>query len=405
VSTLKRAFYWLRDLAALPGDSHDERLQKRLQVVMALASIPTVGAWGLLFVAEGHARLALFHLGYLLGTVVMLVILGWTKRMSLFRLPHTVLVMAAPFGLHWQTGGYRGSGGAMLWCLLSPIAAMMFLGARRSLPLFLAVMGLGLAGWVREGPLAPAHYELGPDEVAFHFAFNTVGFSAFLYLSTSYFVSRVDFEKARSDRLLLNVLPPLIAERLKKDEGVIADRFEAVTVLFTDIVGFTPLAARLSAREVVLLLDEIFSAFDRLAAEHGLEKIKTIGDAYMLVGGLPTPVDDHAGRVARAALAMRAFVERFSRERGLELSMRIGLHSGEVVAGVIGRSKFSYDLWGDTVNTASRMESHGAPGRVHVSEATRRLLGERFVCTDRGVITVKGKGEMRGYWLESEASA
>jgi guanylate cyclase len=399
---VKRAFLWLRDLATRPTDTHDERLQKRLQIVMAAASVPTVALWGLLFVAQGHAHFALWHLGFCVGTLLLLVLVGLTRNIKLFRLPHPILVMLGPFGLHWQAGGFRGSGGAMLWCLLAPIAAMMFVGAKRSLPQFIGVMVLAGLAWLREGPLAPASYELTPQEAAFHFTFNTIGFVAFLYLSTRYFVSRIDFEKARSDRLLLNVLPAPIAERLKKDEGVIADRFESVTVLFTDIVGFTPLSAKLPARELVLLLDEIFSAFDRLADQHGLEKIKTIGDAYMAVGGLPEPTKDHAPRVARAALAMLEFIDRFSRERNLALSVRVGLHSGEVAAGVIGRKKFSYDLWGDTVNTASRMESHGAPGRVHMSEPTRALLGDEFRCSDRGPIQVKGKGEMRCYWLDRD---
>jgi class 3 adenylate cyclase len=267
------------------------------------------------------------------------------------------------------------------------------------------MVALILLGWAREGPLAPLHLELTPAEVSFHFAFNSVGFVAFLYLSTRYFVTRIEQEKARSDRLLLNVLPAPIAERLKAGEAVIADHHEQATVLFADIVGFTPLASRLEAREVVLLLDHIFSAFDTIAVRRGLEKIKTIGDAYMLVGGVPVAASDQAVRVADAALDMRDFLDVLSKKRGLELSMRIGIHSGDVVAGVIGRSKFTFDLWGDTVNTASRMESHGAPGRVHVSQATRTLLDDSFVFEERGVISVKGKGEMVTSWLERRRRA
>jgi guanylate cyclase len=211
---VRQVFNRLRDMATLPTDTEDERIQKRLQVVMAIASAPTVGLWGLLWVAQGHARLALWHLFYIVATVGMLGALAVTKRMAVFRVAHPLLVLLAPFGLHWQAGGFRGSGGAMLWCLLAPIAAMMVLGARRSLPMFLAVMALALASHFRDGPLAPDKYELAPSEVAFHFTFNTIGFVAFLYLSTSYFVSRIDREKARSERLLLNVLPAPIAERL-----------------------------------------------------------------------------------------------------------------------------------------------------------------------------------------------
>jgi guanylate cyclase len=393
----------LVDFATLPSDSYDLRLQKRLQVAMALASMPVVGLWGLLFVAGGHARLGLFHAGYIAGTLVLLAYLALTRRYGAFRVLHPLWVMLAPFALHWHLGGFRGSGGALLWSLLAPVAGMMFVGARHSWPLFAAMIALVGAGWLRDGPWAPAQYELSPSEVAFHFAFNASGFVAFLYLSTRYFVARIEGEKHRAERLLLNVLPAPIAERLKQGEATIADRYDSVTVLFADIAGFTPLAARLRAHEVVVVLDEIFSAFDAIADRYGLEKIKTIGDAYMMVGGLPERVEDHAQRVANAALEMCAFIERFAAERGFTITMRIGIHSGDVVAGVIGRRKFSYDLWGDTVNTASRMESHGAPGRVHASEATRTRLDGDFVCTDRGTIDVKGKGEMRTFWIERSA--
>jgi guanylate cyclase len=404
---VKEQFARFVDIATEPADSHDVRLQKRLQIAMAAASIPAVAAWGLAFVAQGHAHLAVWQLGYCGGTALCLGGLAITRSYSWFRVAHPLLVMLGPFGLQWQLGGFRASGGALIWSLLAPIASMMFAGARRSWPMFVAMVLLVALSWVREVLLAPDSYELSPNEVAFHFAFNTIGFVAFLYLSTRYFVSRIDAEKARSEALLLNVLPGSIAERLKKKEkesGVIADRFEGATVLFTDIVGFTPLAAKLDAEGVVALLDEIFTAFDEIADRHGLEKIKTIGDAYMLVGGLPEPCADHAARVAEAAIAMRAFLERFSGERALAISMRIGVHSGSVVAGVIGKKKFAYDLWGDTVNTASRMESHGAPGKIHVSEATRALLDGAYAFEDRGVVTVKGKGELRTFWLVGKAA-
>jgi adenylate cyclase len=175
-----------------------------------------------------------------------------------------------------------------------------------------------------------------------------------------------------------------------------------VTVLFADISHFTILSQRLSPHDLVLLLDEIFSRFDEVADRLGLEKIKTIGDAYMLVGGLPEPSEDHAERVARAALAMRQIVRDVAKQRGFDLSMRIGVHSGAVVAGVIGRRKFAYDLWGDTVNTASRMESHGEVDRIQLSEEANALLAKKFQTLERGTIDVKGKGPMRTFWLEAE---
>jgi class 3 adenylate cyclase/energy-converting hydrogenase Eha subunit E len=204
-------------------------------------------------------------------------------------------------------------------------------------------------------------------------------------------------ERERSERLLLNILPALIAERLKASEDAIAEHSDGVTVLFADIVDFTPLSARKTPQELVELLNRIFSGFDALADAHGLEKIKTIGDAYMAVAGLPKSWPDHAPRAARMALAMLDATARVAAETGEKLALRIGLHSGPVVAGVIGRRKFTYDLWGDTVNTASRMESHGVPGSIHCSEATATLLRGAFQLQARGAMEIKGKGEMRTF--------
>ncbi|MFL5878712.1 MAG: adenylate/guanylate cyclase domain-containing protein [Actinomycetota bacterium] len=206
-------------------------------------------------------------------------------------------------------------------------------------------------------------------------------------------------ERAKSERLLLNVLPQSIAERLKEREDVIADGFSHVTVLFADIVGFTPYAERVPADASVQTLNELFSDFDDLAQRGGLEKIKTIGDAYMVVGGLPEPRPDHAQAVADMALAVREEVARHTDPAGEPLAARIGIDTGPVVAGVIGRRKFSYDLWGDTVNTASRMESNGVPGCIQVTERTYRRLRDGFRLERRGPIQVKGEGEMTTWFL------
>ena len=217
------------------------------------------------------------------------------------------------------------------------------------------------------------------------------------------FLAQIHHEREKSDRLLLSILPAPIAERLKAGEQDIADGFESVTVLFADLVEFTDFAARHPATEVVERLNEIFRAFDAVVARRGLEKIKTIGDAYMLAGGLPVPRSDHAEAVTSAAVEMLAVAARVRRARGAGFELRVGIHSGPVVAGVIGQSKFGYDLWGDTVNVASRMESSGVPGRIQVSQDTRGLLGDRFRFESRGPIAIKGRGEMHTYLLLGEA--
>jgi class 3 adenylate cyclase/HAMP domain-containing protein len=206
-------------------------------------------------------------------------------------------------------------------------------------------------------------------------------------------------EKQTSERLLLNVLPGPIADRLKTGESLIVDRFDAVSVLFADIVGFTSVASRTTPEALVTMLNEVFSTFDELAEQHGLEKIKTIGDAYMVVAGIPQPLADHAIAIAHMALDMVAGVADYSARTGTNLTIRVGIHTGSVVAGVIGTKKFIYDLWGDTVNTASRMESTGVPGRVQVTEATYQLLRDLFEFEERGPIEVKGKGPMPAYLL------
>jgi class 3 adenylate cyclase len=233
-------------------------------------------------------------------------------------------------------------------------------------------------------------------QIAF-FVANLTGPSLVAYLLLQYFVRERDREHQRSERLLLNVLPAAVAARLKRHDAVIADRFSEATVLFADIVGFTPLAGGLPPEDVVKLLDEIFTDFDRLADEHRLEKIKTIGDAYMVAGGVPTPREDHCEAVAHMALAMLNVSERITGLNSVEL--RIGMDSGPVVAGVIGQRKFSYDLWGDTVNTASRMESHGVPGSIQVTTRVYDRLCDRYRFDNRGMVDLKGKGPTPAWLL------
>jgi len=213
-------------------------------------------------------------------------------------------------------------------------------------------------------------------------------------------LAALDLEKGKSDALLLNILPAKVAERLKADGELIADGFAQVTVLFSDIVGFTKMSDRLEPAEVVRRLNVIFSAFDAIADRLKVEKIKTIGDAYMVAGGLPDRTDDHPEAIAEMALAMRATLELMGETLGEAISVRIGIHTGPVVAGVIGKKKFIYDIWGDTVNTASRMESHALPGTIQVTSETAKLLAPKYLLIERGEIDVKGKGPMKTWFLE-----
>ena len=213
------------------------------------------------------------------------------------------------------------------------------------------------------------------------------------------YLKQLEAEREKSEQLLLNILPEPIAHRLKQGHNIIADSFPDVTVLFADIIDFTELSTQILPSDLVDLLNGVFSAFDRLTEQHGLEKIKTIGDAYMVVGGLPTPREDHVEAVAEIALDMLEAVIPFTTRNGKLLQIRIGIHTGPVIAGVIGRKKFAYDLWGDTVNIASRMESQGLAGCIQVTQAMYERLQDRYHFEKRGVVDVKGKGEMTTYLL------
>ncbi|MBE7440212.1 MAG: adenylate/guanylate cyclase domain-containing protein [Spirochaetales bacterium] len=235
------------------------------------------------------------------------------------------------------------------------------------------------------------------------FAFTLLALCVYHFYRQSYLAEAgLALERTRSERLLLNILPASIADRLKSEDKPIADRFDEVTVLFADLVGFTALSERFAPEEVVDMLNHLFSHFDTLADELGLEKIKTIGDAYMAVGGLPHPVPDHALQVARMGIGMLGLISDWNQRRGHALQLRIGIHSGPVVAGVIGLRKFSYDLWGDTVNLASRLESHGVPGRIHLSPATAKKISSLYRLESRGTVSIKGKGDLETFLLANE---
>ena len=213
---------------------------------------------------------------------------------------------------------------------------------------------------------------------------------------------QLELERQKSEDLLLNILPHPIAQRLKEDPSVIADHYNSTTLLFTDIVGFTKLSESLTPSELVHFLNQIFSSFDNLVEKFQLEKIKTIGDAYMVAGGFPEPRADHVEAIADFALEMRESLSKLNTGKNQSVSMRTGIHTGPAVAGVIGNKKFIYDVWGDTVNTASRMESHGIGGKIQVTYAVFKVLKDKYSLEKRGEIDIKGKGKLVTYWLEGK---
>lgn len=295
---------------------------------------------------------------------------------------------------------------APVWPVLTTVVLVPFLifPARQRALMVLGASAVGLAAiltwtWFANAPPRIAFAPLTAAALSVTVPFALACFPALIGVYYHVITTRTEealaAERARSEALLLNVLPASIARRLLAGEKPIADRFDEVTVLFSDIVGFTKVSEKTPPAELVALLDDLFSAFDVEIHRLGLEKIKTIGDAYMVAGGIPTPRPDHVEAIVELGLAMARILDERTDRYGL--SIRIGVHTGPVVAGVIGHQKFTYDLWGDTVNTASRMESHGVPGRVHVSAAVEERLRGRFAFESRGTIEVKGKGPMQTF--------
>jgi guanylate cyclase len=319
-----------------------------------------------------------------------------------------VAFLVLPALLQVSLGGFVASSGMILWAVFTPLAALALLGLRRSVGWLLGFFAVLIALALLDPRLSRSPAALPTGFVITFFVLNVMGLTLCAYLMLGYFVEQQDrarraleAERERSERLLLNVLPEPIAKRLKERTGVIAEHHDAVTVLFADLVGFTEQSSVMAPAELVALLDRIFSAFDRLADAEGLEKIKTIGDAYMAAAGVPERRQDHLEAVARTALAMRDEIAGMAARSGQGwLAVRIGIDTGPAVAGVIGRRKFIYDLWGDTVNTASRMESHGLAGQIQVTDRVATALGPAFSLRARGTIEVKGKGPMATFLLD-----
>ena len=392
-------------IGADPRDDEELRLRKALLVLIALMILPASLVWGSLYFAFGEPVAALIPYGYFAVSAAALIAFTRTRSFSFLLTVQLLDIALAPTLLQVALGGFLTSGGVGLWGILAPLGALVFADVRRAVRWFAAFLvvflGTGIAGeLLRDGSSLPEWLT-----TAF-VAMNVVAGSFIVFTLLALFahqrqaaLSALRVEQDKAENLLLNILPSSIAEKLKADTQTIADHFEEASILFADVVGFTPLSQRLPPAEVVGMLDHLFRHFDDLAERHGLEKIKTIGDAYMVAAGVPTPRPDHARAMAIMALDMREAMRSEDAVGHLGLDVRIGINSGPVVAGVIGRKRFLYDLWGDAVNTASRMESQGTPGQIQVTRATYELLRDEFVFEPRGTVDVKGKGDMETWYL------
>jgi adenylate cyclase len=387
-------------IGADPRDTADERFRRRLLVGVALVILPFGLVWGCLYWVIGERAVALTPWVYVAGSTISLAVFARTRNFAFLRTAQLLLILVLPALGTMMLGGLDESSSVILWALFAPLGAVAFDRPARAWPWFAAFVATTVLAVALSEVVRPDGADL-PDGFVLTFDILNivvVSFVAMILLVT--FARGRDTAQARVEALLLNVLPAEVAQRLQSDGGSIADHFDDASILFADVVDFTPLSSRLDARQVVGLLDRLFTSFDELVDRHDVEKIKTIGDCYMVAAGVPRQRPDHAHALAGLALEMRECAKNCLPE-GAEhdLRLRIGISSGPVVAGVIGRRRFLYDLWGDTVNMASRMESHGTPDLIQITRPTWELLREDFVAEPLGLVEVKGKGAVETWRL------
>lgn len=381
-----------------PDDSDEIRLEK-LAILLVAGSCCFAGSiWTQLYLfVFGPGLTAALPAIFVILVGASLVVSHYTKKHRYAVYAQIICIMYITMFIQWSIGGVFDSGFVMIWAFLGPIIALMFQSSRKAFYWFLAYLFNLVITVVFSDYFAQFGHAVDEQTKTLFFLMNLGICSIVVFVFASYFVNAALTERDRANGLLLNILPAPIAKRLKLRESPISDEFDSITVLFADIVGFTKWSETLSSDETIDYLNDIFSRWDKLVERQGLEKIKTIGDGYMVVAGVSNPIGNHADILMTLGIEMLKEMDRFNSDRGFDLDLRIGLNSGSAVAGVIGTKKFSYDLWGDTVNTASRMESHGVPGKIQITESTHEILKGKFDLEDRGIIEVKGKGKMRTY--------
>jgi len=395
----------LLDIGALPDDSEDLRLQKRMLMTVGLLGLVVGFGWGTIYLVLGETTAALIPGSYGVLTAINIVVFGITKRYKVFRFTQLLFFLVLPFFLQLSLGGFVGASAVIVFGLFAPLGALVMQDrsvATRWMVAYITLVVISLA----IQPSMTINNSLSPTVVGLLFIGNIFGVATFTFIVMNYFVGQRDKiqaelknEQEKSENLLLNILPKEVAADLKESGGTRAMYYEGASVLFADQVGFTEFSNDTGPEEIVRVLDEIFTAFDEIVGRHQIEKIRTIGDAYMAAAGVPIEWDDHATAIVDAALDMQEFINSYDGFR-----FRIGISSGPLVGGVVGTSKFQYDIWGDTVNVASRMESSGAPGRIQISDPTYQLVKDHFDCEQRGEIDVKGKGLMKTWFVRGRIS-
>jgi adenylate cyclase len=395
----------LGQVGADPRDDEETRTSKALLVLISVLILPVSLVWGALYLSFG-SPVGWVPLLYAAVLVAAIAVFAYTRAFQVLLRVSLVDILLAPTLSMAPLGGFLASGGVGVWGILAPLGALVFndvrSGARWYVAFIAVFLASGFAGELYGGLPQPIPVWFTSTMLALNIV---VGGTLVFTLLALFAKQRRDAlialrsEQAKAENLLLNILPRSIADKLKAQSQTIAEQFTVASILFADVVDFTPLSEQLPPAEVVGLLDRLFSHFDTLVERYGLEKIKTIGDCYMVAAGIPTPRPDHARALALMGLDMLEAMGSSEAVGDMGLELRVGINSGPVVAGVIGRKRFLYDLWGDAVNTASRMESHSTPGHIQITRATYELLNDEFVCQPRGTIPVRGKGEMETWYL------
>jgi adenylate cyclase len=402
----EKTFTRIAMIGANKGDSEEIKLQKSLLVICAFPFMFAGAAWGIIYILFAEKLAGIIPLSYSFISLISILHFGLTLRFQVFRFSQLLLILLLPCVLMIALGGFVSGSAVILWGLICPLGAMLFDKQSNALRWLVAFICLVVISGILQ-PWLRFHNNFTTGQINLFFVINLLGVGSLIFLMVYYFVGKKNFFQARSESLLLNILPKEIAEELKAKGSAEAKQFDEVTVMFTDFKNFTRISEKLSPVELVKEIDTCFKAFDNITSNHNIEKIKTIGDSYMCAGGLPVANKTNANDVVSAAMEIQQYVQNYFEERiknGKEpFEIRIGIHSGPVVAGIVGIKKIAYDIWGDTVNIASRMESSGEAGKVNISGSTYELVKDKFTCTHRGKIQAKNKGEIDMYFVESES--
>lgn len=390
---------------ARPGDPSQLQVEKGLLVGGTFFVLPAALMWGAAYLYFGELPAAAVTFAYLLFSLVGLWHLRRTGERRPLALIELLCTLFLPFILTLLLGGFAQSSAIILAAIMSPLGTLLYYPQSHSDRWFAAYIGLLILAAVLDG-FVRRENGLPTWLIITFFMLNVAALSSIVYLMIRAYIQQrniatdmLRLEQEKSERLLLNVLPASIAEILKEEGRTIANRYDAVSILFADVVDSTPLSEQLDAADVVELLNEAFTYFDTIVKKYGLEKIRTMGDSYMVASGVPSPRSDHAQALADAALEMRHYQQHIFSPHAGHLRFRFGMNCGPVVAGVIGNTKFHYDVWGDPVNVASRMESQGQVDKIHISEHMYEMLKDEFLCEPRGTIEIKGKGRMQTWFL------